>query len=117
MILQLCFTLGAGAIALLGAGLVSAWSALVGGALGVVPTLVYWFVARLVTGSKPARVAGGHLFAEFLKIATTLVLFACAIIFLREIQIIPLLATFFLTLFAYWIALYSLSKADEHQRS
>ena len=115
VILQVCITIGAVVIAALGGGTVSAWSSLVGGALGVIPTLVYWCAARLMTGTRPAKVVGAHLVAEFLKIATTLVLFAFAIIFLKELQIAPLLGTFFLSLTAYWIALYLLKSTNERR--
>ena len=116
VILQVCITIGAAVIAALGWGTVSAWSSLVGGTLGAIPTLVYWCATQLIAGTRPAKVVGAHLLAEFLKIATTLVLFAFAIIFLREIQIIPMVATFTLTLGAYWITLYSLSGTDERRR-
>lgn len=115
VILQLCIAFGAGLIAALYGGLVSAWSALVGGALGVVPTLVYWLVVRLVASTAPARVVGIHLVAEFLKIATTLALFVLAIVFLNGILFFPLIVTFCLTLIAYWITLYKISRADERQ--
>ena len=42
--------------------------------------------------------------------------FVCAIVFLKDIKIIPLLAAFFLTLIAYWITLFSLSQANERRR-
>jgi len=116
VILQLCITFGAGLVAALDGGLVSAWSAFVGGALGVIPTLVYWLAVRLVTSTKPATVVGIHLVAEFLKIATMLVLFVLAIVFLNGIRFLPLIATFCLTLIAYWITLYTISRADEPQR-
>ena len=115
MILQLCITFGAGLIAVLVGGMVFAWSALVGGALGVIPTLVYWLAVRLVTSTQPARVAGIHLVAEFLKIVTTLALFTLVIVFLDGIRFFPLIATFCLTLIAYWITLYTISRADERQ--
>jgi ATP synthase protein I len=114
--LQICIAIGTIIVAALVGGAVSAWSSLVGGALGVIPTLVYWFAARFATGTRPARIVGAHLVAELLKIATTLGLFVCAIVFLKDIKIIPLLAAFFLTLIAYWITLYSLSQADERRR-
>lgn len=115
VILQLCITFGAGLIAAPLGGLPSAWSAVIGGALGVIPTLVYWLAVRFVTSTRPARVVGMHLIAEFLKIVTTLALFALVILFLNDIRYFPLIATFCLTLVAYWIALYSISKADERQ--
>jgi len=115
VILQLCITFGAGLIAVLVGGMVFAWSALVGGALGVIPTLVYWLAVRLVTSTQPARVAGIHLVAEFLKIVTTLALFTLVIVFLDGIRFFPLIATFCLTLIAYWITLYTISRADERQ--
>ena len=116
VILQLCIAFGAGLIAALVGGLVFAWSALVGGALGVIPTLVYWLAVRLVTSTKPAGVVGIHLIAEFLKIVTTLALFALVIVFLNGIRFFPLIATFCLTLVAYWITLYTISGADERKR-
>lgn len=115
VILQLCITFGASLIAALDGGLVSARSALVGGALGVIPTLVYWLAVRFVTSAQPARVAGIHLIAELLKIATTLALFALVIVFLNGIRFFPLIVTFCLTLIAYWITLYTISRADERQ--
>lgn len=115
VILQLCIASGAGLIAALYGGLVSAWSALVGGGLGVVPTLVYWLAVRLVASTTPARVVGIHLVAEFLKIATTMALFVLAIVFLNGIRFFPLIVTFCLTLSAYWITLYTISRVDERQ--
>jgi ATP synthase protein I len=114
--LQICIAIGTTMVAALIGGAVSAWSSLVGGALGVIPTLVYWFAARFATSTRPARIVGAHLVAELLKIATTLGLFVCAIVFFKDIRIIPLLAAFFLTLIAYWITLYSMSQADERRR-
>jgi F0F1-type ATP synthase assembly protein I len=116
VILQFCIAVGAGLIAALVGGLVSALSALVGGALGVVPTLVYGLTVRLVTSAQPARVAGIHFVAEFLKIVATLALFSLAILYLDGVQFFPLIATFCLTLIAYWITLYTISRAHEHQR-
>lgn len=82
----------------------------------MVPTLVYGLTVRLVTSAQPARVAGIHFVAEFLKIVATLALFSLAILYLDGVQFFPLIATFCLTLIAYWITLYTISRAHEHQR-
>jgi ATP synthase protein I len=113
--LQLCITLAIAPIAALVGGVAAAWSSLVGGALGVIPTLVYWLASRFATSARPSRIVAAHVAAEFLKIVATLGLFICAIVFLKDIRIAPFLATFFLTFIAYWITLYSLGKADERR--
>lgn len=116
IVLQLCITAGAGVVAALVGGAASGWSATIGGAVGVIPTLVYALTVSLVTGVNPARVVGIHLVAEFLKIATTLALFVVATVFMTGVRFVPLFATFCLTLVAYWGALYSMGRGDRHGR-
>ncbi len=113
MVRALCFILGlqlavavAVALGFLAAeGPLAAGSALIGGAIAVVPGGFYaWRVVRSRNAS-PQRLLRAHYAAEFGKLALTFVLFGATFAWVKEVSALPLFAAYIATLLVYWAAL------------
>lgn len=87
------------------AGFQAAWSAAVGGGIGIVTTacFAYWVFAPGV-GVPAKRVLARFVVGEIVKILLTVALFAAAIVWL-EAAFLPMLGAFAATLLAYWLVL------------
>ena len=86
-------------------GLPAGASAVIGGAIGVVPGAFYaWRVIRSRNAS-PSGLLRTHYAAEFGKLALTMVLFGAAFAWVREVSVLPLFAAYIATLLVYWAAL------------
>jgi len=83
----------------------AAKSALLGGAIGAVPTALYaLLVARRRFGT-PTSLLRTHLVGEASKLVLMAVLFAAVLNHFRWVIALPLLLTFIATLFSHWFAL------------
>jgi ATP synthase protein I len=83
----------------------AAGSALIGGAIAIVPGAFYaWRVIR--TGEAPPhKLLRAHYAAEFGKLALTFVLFGATFAWMKEVSVLPLFAAYIATLLVYWAAL------------
>jgi ATP synthase protein I len=80
-------------------------SALLGGAIGVLPTALYaLLVARRRFGT-PSSLLRTHLIGEASKLALMAVFLAVVLSHFRWVATLPLLLTFIATLFSHWFAL------------
>jgi ATP synthase protein I len=93
-------------IAALLAGTLGAASAVVGGAIGFLPSAVYAGILRLASGGPPERLLQASYAAEAVKVVMTLLLFALTFAVFREMKFWPLFLTYLGTLAAYWLALW-----------
>ena len=80
-------------------------SALIGGAIGFIPALIYALKIGPV-GNAPEVLLKAHYFAEFLKIMATMVLFAITFVLFKEINVMAMFLTYIATLAVYWLALF-----------
>jgi ATP synthase protein I len=86
-------------------GPLAAGSALIGGAIAVVPGAFYaWRVIRS-RDAPPQRLLRAHYAAEFGKLALTLVMFGATFAWVSEVSVLPLFAAYIATLLVYWAAL------------
>ena len=86
-------------------GPLAARSALIGGAIAVVPGVFYaWRVIRS-RNAPPQRLLQAHYIAEFGKLALTFVLFGATFAWMKEVSVLPLFAAYIATLLVYWAAL------------
>lgn len=103
---QMATTLAAVVLVLLMGGEArAAWSALIGGAIGVATAYVYvrrMFASR---GGDPGEAVKAQYRAEFYKLAATVVLFGATFVLFRDIAALPLFLTYAATLMVYWAAL------------
>ena len=81
-----------------------AWSALVGGGIGLLSTA--WFALRVFAGrgGENRVIVRRFYVAETQKIVLTVVLFIVAILVL-EVRFLPMFGTYILSLLAFWFAL------------
>ena len=103
--LQIGVTVIAALVAWWSAGAIAAKSAMLGGAIAVIPSAVY---GVLVMGQKfgpPRALLSGHYLGEFSKLLLTLLLFGAAFAWVKELSALPLFAAYVLTLAVYWAAL------------
>lgn len=84
----------------------AAYSAFVGGTIGFVPGAVYAIRILRVGNASPERIWRAHAVGEASKFALTLLLFAAAFAYLRDISALPLFFTYMVTLAVYWGALF-----------
>lgn len=83
----------------------AAVSALIGGAIAVVPSAFYaWRVVR-ARNAPVQRLLWAHYAAEFGKLALTVVLFGATFAWMKEVSVLPLFAAYIATLLVYWAAL------------
>ena len=95
---------------LAGSGELAAKSAMIGGAIGVVPGAFYaWRLVRS-QGASPERLLRAHYVAEFGKLALTFVLFGATFIWVKDVSVLPLFVAFIATLMVYWAALLMFNK-------
>jgi ATP synthase protein I len=87
------------------AGRAAAESALLGGAIGVIPSALYALLVVRRRFGTPRSLLRTHLVGEAGKLALTMVLFAVVLSHFRWVATLPLLLTFIATLFSHWIAL------------
>ncbi|MBL8201001.1 MAG: ATP synthase subunit I [Chromatiales bacterium] len=86
-------------------GPVAAWSALLGGGIGIVAGLYQAMrMFRVSAAEDPARFYRGVWISEVVKILLTVALFSFAIRILRP-QFAPLIVGYAATFIAYWVAL------------
>src|SRR5690349_1586759 len=86
-------------------GASAAWSAAIGGAIGVVPSAAYGaLLIRKPFGSPRALLQRQYL-GEFCKLALTLIMFGASFAWVKELSVPHLFATYMLTLAVYWAAL------------
>lgn len=91
-------------------GLLAARSAAIGGLIAAVPGAFYaWRLIRSRQVS-PQRMLGVHVAAEFGKLALTFLLFGATFIWIKEVSVFPLFATYIATLLVYWVALLMFNK-------
>jgi ATP synthase protein I len=94
------------ALALLGyQGASAAFSALLGGSIGFLTSLVYAKTMLMVKGEEPKELLKAHIRAEACKLASALVLFIAVFAVFENISPLVLLLTFAATLAAYWAGL------------
>ncbi|WP_137936467.1 ATP synthase subunit I [Chitinivorax sp. B] len=88
------------------AGKGTALSSLIGGAIGVGSSLVYAVVAYGGRNRAPQVIVRAHFAAEMLKFTAVVILFALAVIFLRNNLSAPaLFGGYLATTLGYWVAL------------
>jgi len=87
------------------AGGTAAGSALLGGAIGVIPTALHAFLVARRRFGTPTSLLRTHLIGEASKLALMAILFAVVLSHLRWVAALPLLLTFIATLFCHWFAL------------
>jgi ATP synthase protein I len=87
------------------AGGTAAESALLGGAIGVVPSALYALLVAHRRFGTPKSLLRTHLVGEASKLALMLVLFAVVLSHFKWVATLPLLLTFIATLFSHWVAL------------
>ena len=92
------------AIAFFGWDLTTAKSALVGGMIVVIPSLVFALYAFRFAGAQSAKMVTSSFYrGQSLKLLTTFVLFIIAFRFL-DVAVEPLMLTFIITLMTHWLA-------------
>ena len=101
--LQIAITLAAGFFVwVMSADRNSAVSALMGGAIGLLPGLVYLRVIRAAEGQSANALVKAHYLGQALKFAVTVVLFGATFFLASEVAPLPLFLTYIATLLAYW---------------
>ncbi len=94
------------AVSLLGfKGVSAAVSALLGGSIGFLPSLVYAKTMLIVKGNEPRDLLKAHLRAEAYKLLATVVLFFAVFAVFRDVSALILILTFAATSAAYWAGL------------
>lgn len=86
-------------------------SAFCGGALVVVPALVYIRVSKMSKVLPVGQVFAKHQKAELFKFFTNLVGFALVFILFKNVHVLALFATYVVTLSGYWLSLYKQAKS------
>ncbi|HUF21409.1 MAG TPA: ATP synthase subunit I [Burkholderiales bacterium] len=93
-------------------GTVAAASALVGGAIAVVPGCFYALRVIRSRNASPDRMLRAHYAGEFGKLVLTFAMFAAAFTWLKSVSVLPLFTAYIATLPVYWVALLMFSKID-----
>jgi ATP synthase protein I len=86
-------------------GVTAAVSALVGGAIGFLTSLVYAKKMLAPPGSEAKKIIRAHYSAEAYKLIFTILLFSLVFTQYKEVDALPLFATYAATLAVYWVAL------------
>lgn len=110
--LQLAVAVLAALIFLGWSGTAAATSALIGGAIAVVPGAFYALRVIRSRGASPDRVLRAHYAGEFGKLVLTFAMFAAAFAWMKNVSVLPLFAAYIATLAVYWVALLMSSKID-----
>lgn len=89
-------------------------SAIIGGAINVLAGEIHarWVIKS--TGGTPEVMWRAHVVGEALKIVLTVVLFTLVVLFVKELQMLPMILGYGATLLTNWVALF-LFKFDESQ--
>ena len=103
--LQVLVTAVASLVALVAGGAVTAGSAALGGAIGVIPSAVYGLLLIKKPFGTPRGLLQQQYLGEFSKLVLTLLMFAASFAWVRELSVLSLFATYILTLAVYWAAL------------
>lgn len=93
-------------------GTVAAASALVGGAIAVVPGAFYALRIVRSRNRSPERMLRAHYAGEFGKLALTFAMFAVTFAWMKNVSVLPLFTAYIATLAVYWVALLMFSKID-----
>lgn len=94
------------ALSLLGfKGVSAAVSALLGGSIGFLPSLVYAKTMLIAKGDEPRDQLKAHLRAEAYKLLATVVLFIAVFVVFKDVSALILILSFAATLAVYWIGL------------
>ncbi|MDQ3197000.1 MAG: ATP synthase subunit I [Burkholderiales bacterium] len=84
----------------------AAFSAVLGGAIGFFPGLVYALtILRARDSERPDRVLRAQYSGEFRKLLLTFAMFVAIFAWFKDVSVIALLSTYIATLVAYWAAL------------
>lgn len=105
ILIQLAVTVATALIMLLYMNVVAAASAFAGGAVGFLTSLVYAKKMFAPLGSEPKTIITAHYRAEAYKLVFTILLFSLVFTLFKEVQVIPLFATYIATIMVYWVAL------------
>ncbi len=104
--LQIALTVSLALIWLVGRDAPAAFSAIIGGAIGFIPGMVYAVtIMRSNSPGNPNRVLRAQYSGEFRKLLLTLAMFVATFAWFRDVFVIALLSTYIATLVAYWAAL------------
>jgi ATP synthase protein I len=94
-------------------GTVAAASALIGGAIAVVPGAFYALRIVRSRNRSPDRMLRAHYAGEFGKLALTFAMFAVTFAWMKNVSVLPLFAAYIATLLVYWAALVMFSRIDK----
>lgn len=86
-------------------GASSAFSAVLGGSIGFLTSLVYAKTMLMVKGDEPREQLKAHIRAEAYKLLSALVLFIAVFAVFKDVSPLILILTFAATLAAYWAGL------------
>lgn len=111
--LQVAAALAAAFVFLVWAGAAAAVSAVVGGAIAVVPGAFYALRVIRSRGATPDRMLRAHYAGEFGKLVLTFAMFAAAFAWMKNVSVLPLFAAYIATLSVYWAALVMFTKIDK----
>lgn len=102
---QLIVTLTISTTMLLASNLTNAISAFAGGAVGFITALVYSIKMFPPKGSEIKKIIRAQYSAEIHKLIFTILLFSLIFTQFKEVNALPLFATYGATLVVYWLAL------------
>jgi len=102
---QVAVTMAMALLLLVSGSPVGAASALSGGAVGFIASLVYARKMLAPKGGDPKAFLSAHYRAEAYKLAYTILLFSLVFTQFKDVQVVPLFATYIATLLVYWVAL------------
>jgi len=108
--MQVAVTLGVAALFLLFGNVVSAKSALIGGAIAFIPGAFYALPVIRSRHGAADRLLRAHYVGEFGKLMLTVLLFGATFAWVKEISVLPLFADYIATLLVYWAALVMFSR-------
>jgi ATP synthase protein I len=103
--LQLAVTAAVVLLALGAGGTTAAKSAALGGATGVIPSAAYGLLLMKKPFGTPRSLLQRQYLGEFCKLGLTLLMFGASFAWVKELSVLPLFATYILTLAVYWVAL------------
>jgi ATP synthase protein I len=103
--LQVLVTAIAALVALVAGGVAAAQSAVLGGAIGVIPGAAYGFLLIKKPFGTPRSMLQRQYLGEFCKLVLTLLMFGASFVWIKELSVLSLFTTYMLTLAVYWAAL------------
>ena len=102
---QVAVTMAMALLMLVSEDATSAASAFSGGAVGFLTSLVYAKKMLTPHGSEPKAIIAANYRAEAYKLVFTILLFSLIFTKFKDVQVMPLFATYIATLMVYWVAL------------